>query len=123
MAAVLCDIGEEGGDELYGFENDVEVFRPMIESSSSDVTLSWHAELRRTGSDKGGLGAAESTESASDKESVELVVWERWDKEADRGEMGGETLDVERKEEMSLRLSQGAVFGRRPVTPSLTAKS
>jgi hypothetical protein len=32
-----------------------------------------------------------------------------------------ETLDVERKEEMSLRLSEGAVFGRRP--PFLTAKS
>ena len=128
MVAVLCDNGEEGGDEPCGFENEVEAFRPTVGSSSSDVRLSRNVELRRAGADDGGFGAAESTESASGKESVESAVWGRWDKEADRGEMGGkserrverETPDVE-KEEMSLMLSEGAVLGRWP--PFLTAKS
>jgi hypothetical protein len=131
VVTVLCDNGEEGGEKPYGFEYEVEIFRPTLgySESPSDVTLSRIVELRRAGADEGGLGAAESTESASGKESVESVVWERWDKEADRGEMGGksargverEKRDVERKEEIFLTLSRGAVFGRRP--PFLTARS
>jgi len=119
--AVLCDDGEEGGDGPYEFENEVETFRSTVGSSPSDVTLSRNVEPRRAGADEGGFDAAESTESASDKESDGL--WERWDKEADRGEMGGksargverEVLEVEKKEEMKLMfltLSKGAVFGR-----------
>lgn len=83
---------------------------------------------RRAGADEGGFDGPESTESASDKESVGSVMWERWDKEGDRGEMGGgvverETLDVEKNEEMKLVLtlpSEDALFGRRPL---LTARS
>ena len=128
MVADLCDDGEEGGDEPYGLENEVDIFRPTLGSSSSDVTLSRGVELRRAGADEGSFGAAESTESASGKESVESVLWERRDDEEDRGEMEGksargverETPDVEKKE-MSLTLSKGAVFGRRP--PFLTARS
>ena len=126
MVAVLCDNGEEGADEPYGFENEVEIFRPTVGSSSSDVTLSRNVEVRRAGADEGVFGAAESTESASGKESVESAVWGRWDKEVDRVEMGGkserrverETPDVE---ELFLTLSKDAVFGRRP--PFLTARS
>jgi hypothetical protein len=132
VVAELCDNGEEGGDGPCEFENEVEIFRPTVGSSSSDVTLSRNMEPRRAGADEGGFDAAESTESASGKESIESVVWERWDKEADRGEMGGksargverETLDVEKKEEMKLMfltLSKDAAFDRR--RPSLTARS
>ena len=85
VVAVFCDNGEEGGDEPYEFENEVEVFRLTVGSSSSDVTLSRNVELS-AGADEGDFGAAESTESAYGKESVESGVWERWEKEADRGE-------------------------------------
>ena len=74
MLAVLCDNGEEGGDGPYGFENEVEIFRSTEGSSSSDVTLPWDVEPRRAGADEGGFDAAESTESASGKESVESGV-------------------------------------------------
>jgi hypothetical protein len=127
VVAVLCDNGEEGGDEPDGFENEVEIFRPTVGPSSSDVTLSRNVELRRAGADEGVFGAAESTELASGKENVESAVWERWDNEADRVEMGGksERRRVEREtpdvEGMFLTLSKGAVFGRRP--PFLTARS
>ncbi len=85
--AVLRD-GEEGNDELLGFEDEVELLHPKVECLSSDVMLSWNVEPRRAGADERGFGTAESTESASDKESVESAVWGRWDEEADRGETG-----------------------------------
>ena len=93
MVGVLCDNGEEGGDEPYGFENEVEIFRPgpTVGPSSSDVTLSRNVEQKCAGADKGGFSAAENTESASGKESVESAVWGRRGKEVDRGEMGGKS--------------------------------
>ena len=123
MALLRDDVGEIGG-EPFGFEDKVGVFRPRVVHSSSEIALSRDVELRRAGADKGGFSAAESTDSAYGKESVESVMWERWDKEADRGEIGGEsvrggereTLDVEKKEEIKLMVrmpSAGAVFGRR----------
>jgi hypothetical protein len=60
VVAVLCDNGEGGGDEPHELEN--------------DVTLSRDVEPRRAGADEGGFDAAERTESASGKESVESVV-------------------------------------------------
>jgi hypothetical protein len=74
VVAVLYDNGEGGGDEAHGFENEVWYPRPRVVSSSTDVTLSRNAEPRRAGADEGGLGAAENTESASGKESVESAV-------------------------------------------------
>jgi hypothetical protein len=101
VVAELCDNGEEGGDELYELENELEVFRPTVGPSSSDVALSRNVELSG-GADEGDFGADESTESAYGKESVESVEWERWEKEADRGEtrMGGKSArEAEREAE------------------------
>jgi hypothetical protein len=89
VALLRDDVGE-ADDELYGFEDEVEIFHPEVERSSSDVALSRNVEPRRAGADEGRFGAAESTDPASGKESVESVMWERWGKEADRGEIGGE---------------------------------
>ena len=114
---------EEVDGELYGFEKEVEIFRPKVECSSSDVALSRNVESRRAGADVGVFGAAESSDPAYGNESVESVVWERWDIEVDRGEIGGkpprggerERLDVEKKDEIKLPVllpSTGAVLGR-----------
>jgi hypothetical protein len=77
-------------DEPYGFEGEVGVFRPGLGYSSSDVALSRNVEPRRAGADEGVLDAAETTDSAYGKDSVESVMWERWDKGAERGEIGGD---------------------------------